>query len=92
MKSQNIPQPKVQYNHQIENKAANYQYLAAFAKFLVFFRNNRKSHLSRQPAFGTKIRRRIQPQINQVLRTFLTQILIQLKFNTSTFTNTFKNH
>ena len=34
MKLQAIPQPKVQYNHQIEN---NHQFLAAFAELLVFF-------------------------------------------------------
>ena len=36
MKLQDIPQPKVQYNHQIENKVAN-QFWASFAELMVIF-------------------------------------------------------
>ena len=47
MKLQDIPQPKVQYNHQIENKVAISKFLAAFAELLVIFLELIKNHTAK---------------------------------------------
>ena len=44
MKLQDIPQPKVQYNHQIENNVAIINFRQLLLNYWFFSRNNRKSH------------------------------------------------
>ena len=44
MKLQDMPQSKVQNNHQIENKVAIINFLQLLLNYLYFSRNIRKSH------------------------------------------------
>ena len=44
MKLQYIPQPKVQYNHQLANKVAVINFWQFLLNYWYFSRNNRKSH------------------------------------------------